>query len=272
MTTTNHISCTKCGTQNQSDNRFCSNCGTTLNISATANTNATQSEKPKNRRGCLILIGVLLLLGFCRAVTNPTSDTASTSVVQAPTNTVVLSVTPEETGIVSSTEPQETSTVDIPSWQQRPDLDVSRDSVERAFQELGTRFEATSNLHDGTPRVLGRLGATTVVELQGPRDRLLAASVTAFANAAVLADDVERQRIAAAFIVLPRQCLRDWKTSDTWINNSMNEAAAAFNRGEEYNQVKRFNDGSWIKFEVGDASALIGSGGLVMTLSIGRDQ
>lgn len=271
MSTPTYVPCAKCGTQNQSSNLFCSNCGAALNASASANTNTTQREKSKNRKGCLILIGALLLLGFCRAVINPTSDTASTSVVQAPTNTAVLSVTPEETGVVSSTEPQETSTIDISSWQQRPDLDVSRDSVERAFQELGTRFEATSNLHDGTPRVLGRLGATTVVELQGPRDRLLAASVTAFANAAVLADNAERLRIAAAFIVLPRQCLRDWKTSDTWINNSINEAAAAFKRGEEYNQLKRFNDGSWIKFEASDASALIGDGGLVMTLSVGRD-
>lgn len=271
MSNPTFISCTKCGAQNQSDNRFCSNCGTALSISTTADTNSVHSEKRKNRKGCLILVGFLLLIGFCRAVANPSSNTTIPSVVQSLTNTTVLNATSEVAGIVSNTAPQETSTAETLSWQQRPDLDVSRDSVERAFQELGTRFEATTNLYDGTPRVLGKLGTTIVVELQGPNDRLLASSVTAFVNSAVLADDAERLRIAAAFITLPRQCLRDWKTSDTWINNSMKEAAAAFNQGEEYNQLKRFNDGSWIKFEASDASALIGRGGLVMTLSIGRN-
>ena len=198
------------------------------------------------------------------AATAVQTEIATAEPTEEPTTTATIAPTEAPTEV--PTEVPAATTAPI-----RRDLDVSRDRVEQAYVGLGTKFNAETALADGTPRILGQLRAATIVELQGPSNRLFKGSVISFMTPAVLLDDNEKAAIATAFVVLPRLCLQDWKGSDEWVINAVQRASQARSKGKDYEEKKTFNDGSWISLSAIDGSGLGGAGTTMMTFIIGRD-
>ena len=272
--------CSVCNGGVRVDARTCKHCGAVFDPAL-----AIPAKQPRGqlvRYGVAAIVSLLLCCALGSAVNrqnqrqtgavlatlNAAAPAVRTSAPAATTRAATNTNTPAPTDVPLPTEVPPIAEAAIA----RRDLDVSRDVVEQTFVALGATFnQDTVPLADGTPRLVGRLGPSIVIELYGSPDALYKATVIGLTNREMSQNKNELVRIATTMLVLPKQTLADWDGSTDWMIAQIDAATTARQRGQDYSETKMFSDGSVIRFEASDASYLLGPGGISYLVTVERN-